>query len=108
MGGNGKAVASIVCACATACAKSGTAWKPLHHGSAIDWEPDCTKCASGCGMNAGVTGEKMNSRCTVNAVVGPLPAARPKQKAIRLSVSADGRKVRSVGRHRLDKVIVLL
>jgi hypothetical protein len=59
-------------------------------------------------MNAGVTGEKMNSRCTVNAVVGPLPAARLKQKAIHLSVNAKGRKVRSVGRHRLDKEIVLL
>jgi hypothetical protein len=59
-------------------------------------------------MNAGVTGEKVNSRCTVNAVVGPLPAARPKQKAIHLSVSAKGRKLRSLGGHCLDKAIVLL
>jgi hypothetical protein len=61
MGRNGKAVASIVCACASAYAKSATGWILLHRGSAIDWEPGCTKSASGCGMNAGVTGEKMNS-----------------------------------------------
>src|SRR5580704_1991714 len=60
-GRNGKAVASIVCACASACAKSGTAWNLLHHGSAIGWEPGCTKFASACGMSAGVIGAKTNS-----------------------------------------------
>jgi hypothetical protein len=59
-GRSGKAAASIVCACANACAKSGTAWN-LRHGSAIGWEPGCTKFASGCGMSAGVIGAKTNS-----------------------------------------------
>jgi hypothetical protein len=61
MGRNGKAVASIVCVCASACAKSATAWSLLHHGSAIGWGPVFMKFASGCGMSAGVTGEKTNS-----------------------------------------------